>query len=80
MKIQTMIWHTAPMAARGSGRGGARPGAGRKRVVKDPERIAVDLERPDLDALRALAEERSTSVANLVRRAVAQYLKRSRRP
>ena len=63
--------------ATGQGRGGARPGAGRKRVVQDPERIAVDLEKPELDRLRALADSRGTSVADLIRRAVAQYLRRS---
>ena len=59
------------------GHGGARPGAGRKRIVQDPDRIAVDFEKPDLDALRVLAERRGTSVADLVRRAVAQYLRRA---
>jgi hypothetical protein len=48
-------------------------------VVKEPERIAVDFERPDLDALREVAERRGTSVADLIRRAVAQYLRRARR-
>jgi hypothetical protein len=61
------------------GWGGARERAGRKRIVQNPERIAVDLEKPDLDALRTLAEERGTSVADLVRRAVAQFLRRARR-
>lgn len=62
-----------------TGYGGRREGAGRKRVVQDPERIAVDLERPDLDALRAIGVERETSVANLIRLAVAQFLKRAQR-
>ena len=62
-----------------SGRGGARPGAGRKRIVQSPERIAVDLEKPDLDALRDLAEARETSVADLIRRAVSQFLGRTGR-
>jgi len=62
---------------RGMGRGGARPGAGRKRLVQQPERIAVDLEKPDLDRLRSLAASKSTSVADLIRRAVSQYLRRS---
>jgi hypothetical protein len=57
----------------------ARTGAGRRRIVQKPERIAVDLEKPDLDALRALAESRGTSVAALVRRAVTQYLRRAGR-
>ena len=61
------------------GPGGARPGAGRKRIVQDPERIAVDLEKPDLDALRALARDRDTSVADLIRRAVTQLLRRAGR-
>jgi hypothetical protein len=73
-----ILW---PMAARHQrkGRGGAREGAGRKRIVQDPERIAVDLERSDLDAMRTLAEKRSTSVAALIRRAVSAYLGRSKR-
>ncbi len=48
-------------------------------MVQNPERIAVDLEKPDLDAMRALAETRGTSVAELIRRAVSQYLKRAGR-
>ena len=59
--------------------GGVRERAGRKRIVQDPERIAVDLERPDLDAMRSLAKKRGTSVAELIRRAVSAYLKRSKR-
>jgi hypothetical protein len=69
---------TDEMAVR-NGHGGARPGAGRKRVVRDPERIGVDFERADLQALRQLADKRDTSVAVLIRTAVAQYLRRSRR-
>jgi hypothetical protein len=60
-----------------NGRGGARAGAGRKRIVQEPERIGIDFERTDSEALRALARKRDTSVANLVRTAVAQYLRRS---
>ena len=67
------------MAGKHKGPGGARPGAGRKRIVTQPERIAVDLERPDLDALREIAEERGTSVAALIRQAVGTYLRRARR-
>jgi len=47
--------------------------------VQDPERIAVDLEKPDLDALRSLARDRDTSVADLIRRAVKQLLRRAGR-
>ena len=67
------------MPKRTTGWGGKRKGAGRGRVVQNPERIAVDLEKPDLDALRELAAKRGTSVANLVRRAVSQFLRRAKR-
>ena len=72
--------HTFNVAQRmrKKGRGGARAGAGRKRVVQEPERIAVDLEKPDLDALRTMGKRRGTSVADLIRRAVSQYLRRAR--
>ena len=68
-----------PIRKTSSGRGGARPGAGRPRIVREPERIAVDLEKPQLDALRELASARETSVADLIRRSVAQFLRRSKR-
>ena len=61
------------------GRGGARPGAGRPRLVQEPARIAVDFEKSDLEALRMLAGRRRTSIADLVRRAVSQYLRRQGR-
>lgn len=61
---------------RPSGRGGARPGAGRKRLVEEPERVAIDIERSDLDTLREVAEARGTSVAALIRKAISQYLTR----
>jgi hypothetical protein len=63
-----------------SRRGGARPGAGRKRLVNDPERMAIDFERADLKALRAIAANRGTSVTALIRKAVQQYVSRSRGP
>ncbi len=64
---------------RGAGRGGARPGAGRKRIVQNPARIAVDFEEEQMDVLKELAKRRGTSIASLIRAAVAQYLRRSTR-
>ena len=61
----------------GPGRGGARAGAGRKRLIQDPGRITIDMEKRDLDRLRALAASRAVSASELIRRAVLQYLKRS---
>ncbi len=59
--------------------GGWRPGAGRKPTLRDPVSFTGDIERPDMDALEAIAEKRGTSVASLVRAAVAAYVKRRRR-
>ena len=62
-----------------SSRGGARKGAGGKRLVQDPKRIAVDFEGSDTNALQELAQERGTSIATLVRTAVSQFLNRNKR-
>jgi len=59
-----------------SRRGGARPGAGRKPTLKDPVSMTLDLERPQKDALEVLAHQDGASVASLVRKAVATYLRR----
>ncbi len=60
-----------------SGLGGWRPGAGRKRIVQDPVRLSVDHERPDVEALEAMAEEQEVlPVAHLVRKAVRAFVKR----
>ncbi len=68
--------YNVPMAARRKkmGWGGARPGAGRKRLVQEPARIAIDFEQAQMDQLQELAERRDTSIASLIRAAVAQYL------
>jgi hypothetical protein len=66
------------VAVRKPRHGGARRGAGRPRQVQDPVRLAIDHEREDAEALRELAEERGTSVAELVRAAVRVYVKRYR--
>ena len=60
-------------------RGGWRPGAGRKPTLRDPVSFTGDIERPDMDALEAIAEKRSVSVASLVRAAVVAYVKRQRK-
>ncbi len=77
--LSSGIWDNSAVGKAKLGHGGARPGAGRKRVVQEPERMAVDFERSDLEALRALADEREISVGALVRRAVSHYRRRTKR-
>lgn len=67
------------MGRTGSGHGGARPGAGRKRLLRDPVHRLLDLERADYAALRALSRKRGVAVAVLIRQAIGQFLKRARR-
>jgi hypothetical protein len=63
-----------------SGRGGWRPGAGRKPVFEDSVDRTLRFERRDLEMLEAMATERGVTTADLVREAVRTYLgKRSRR-
>lgn len=62
-----------------SGLGGARPGAGRKRIVQDPVRLTFDLEARDFTALKAFADREAISIAEALRRAVRGHLRRLRR-
>ena len=56
-----------------SGRGGARPGAGRPSVFKDRVRFMVHLERTDLEVLQDQADASGVSVGQVIR----DILKRS---
>lgn len=47
-------------------------------MLKDPVSFTGDLERPDFEALQAIAKRRDVSVAALVRAAVAAYVRRQR--
>lgn len=46
--------------------------------MNDPVRLSVDYERKDFEALEALATERQTSVASIIRQAVRDYIGRVR--
>ena len=59
--------------------GGARPGSGRKPVLKNARRVGVDLEGPDFERVKALAAKRGVSISQVVRDAVRDYLKRAKR-
>ena len=72
--------HAADMAKKKpSGRGGWRPGAGRKPTLHDPVSFTGELERADMDVLEAIADQRGVSIASLVRAAVTAYVKRLKR-
>ena len=66
-------------AKKARGRGGWRPGAGRKPLFESPARITIDMEEGDLDALKELADVKGISAAQLIRNAVQGILKRDRR-
>jgi hypothetical protein len=59
--------------------GGWRPGAGRKPTLKDAVSFTGDLERADVDFLKAIAQKRNVPIASLVRIAVAAYVQRQKR-
>ena len=59
-----------------SGHGGARPGAGRPKEMKDAVGYRLQIEREDLEALRALSRNRKLPVAELIRRAIRTLLRR----
>ena len=61
-----------------SGWGGRREGAGRPSEVQDPVRFTFDLERADMETLRALSEQQGISTARLVRDAVRRLLRGQR--
>ena len=73
--------YTAPVAGqkKKSGRGGKRLGAGRKPFLRGAASFTGDFEKPQMDALQQMAEERGVSVAQLVRDAVQAFLKRRKR-
>ena len=68
-----------PIKRTASGRGGPRPGAGRKPFLKRRRRVGVDLEGPDFDQVQKLAKKRGVSVSQVVRDAVRAYLKGAKR-
>ncbi len=60
------------------GRGGWRPGAGRKRELTDAVRATTVLDGTDFDRLETIAKIRGSTVAAVIRDAVKAFLKRER--
>ncbi len=57
-------------------RGGARPGAGRPRKVKNGEALTIWLAEADLQRLRSLSEERGESLSHYVRAILHRHVSR----
>ncbi len=62
-----------------SGRGGWRPGSGRKPEFADRADRTLSLERDELERLEARASDLGVSVSALIRRLVVAYLRREER-
>jgi hypothetical protein len=79
--LDFIVIDSASMAAKRtkSRRGGKRPGAGRKPVLKDARSFAVTLDGADYEAISREADERGVSLGAVVREAVKGYVARRRR-
>ena len=64
---------------RSTGRGGARPGAGRPAQFKKKVKVSFDMEQDEYEALREIAERWDEPVTSVIRRALGTLLKRHRR-
>jgi hypothetical protein len=71
--------YTSVVAAKKNTHGGARTGAGRKPILKDPKSIKVKFDGEVYDRLAEAATERETSIGALVREAVKAALPKLRR-
>jgi hypothetical protein len=58
--------------------GGARPGAGRKRIYKELVYRTVGFEKSALEKLARIAKERGESFGAIVRKSVDAYLRRQK--
>ena len=61
-----------------SGPGGARPGAGRKRIYEDLVYRTIGFERATFEKLVRATQKRGESIAAIVRRAVDAYLRKQK--
>ena len=55
-------------------RGGPRPGSGRPRIMADPRRVCIVLERDQYARIVAAAAALSLSTQEAIRQAVARWL------
>ncbi len=67
------------VAKKKSTRGGKRPGAGRKPILRDRVGLTVQFDGDQYDQLVELAEENEQSLGSIVREAITTYLKRKKK-
>ena len=72
------IWYDCPVGKRNDARGGSRPGAGRKPILRDSVALTVHVDGSQHAALSRLAEERERSIGSLVREAIMAFLRKKK--
>jgi hypothetical protein len=70
--LEPLIWRNEDGEI--TGHGGAREGAGRPSTLSDSRLVSLDMERFMIAKLDALAKERGTSRAELIRKLIASGL------
>ncbi len=68
-----------PVAKKKSTRGGKRPGAGRKPILRDRVALTVHVDGEQYDQLAELADEKEQSLGSVVREAITAYLAKKRK-
>ena len=76
--IHELDFDLVAAARKTSRRGGARPGSGRKPILRDRVGLTVQFDGEVYYELREVADRRGVSLGSLIRRAVATYLRRGK--
>lgn len=66
------------MAKRTAQHGGRREGAGRPRVLRDPQRVTLWLDQGEYEQLTAMAEREQLTLSEIVRQILTRHLLRRR--
>jgi hypothetical protein len=75
-QVQPVVNEMRARSRKPSGRGGRRPGAGRKRELTDAVRATTVLDGPDFERVAAIALQGGSTVASVIREAVKAFLRR----